>query len=99
MNKTIKIAIHFEGGGGDHLCANRFVPAIKEFHKNCEITVFSNTENNFFQKNLLELCYPSFYKEIKVIKDKKYKKFIVNTQFGEDNFYGSLDNLKSEVIK
>lgn len=98
-SNPLKISVHFEGGLGDHLCANRFIPAIKEYHKNCEIIAFSNTENNFSQKNLLELCYPSFYKEIKVIPDKKYKKFVVNTQFGEDNFYGSLDNLKDDVKK
>lgn len=44
-------------------------------------------------------AYPNFYKEIKIIPTKKYKPFIVDCQFGEDNYYGSLDNVPDDWRK
>ena len=95
----MNISVRMEGGLGDHLCANRFIPAILDEYPDSEITVFSDTENNFFQKECLEILYPHFYKEIKVIPNKKYEDFWINCQFGEDNGFGALENLPDEWVE
>jgi ADP-heptose:LPS heptosyltransferase len=95
----MKISVRLEGGLGDHLCANRFIPAILEEHPDAEITAYSDTENNSFQKECLEVLYPHLYKEIKIIPHKKYKEFWVNCQFGEDNYYGALENLPDDWVE
>ncbi len=89
----MNISLRFEGGAGDCLLANRFVPAIKECYPNSKITAYIDSEGKTFQKEILEVAYPSFYKEIKVIPAKKYKDFWVDTQFGLDNYYGALENV------
>jgi len=91
-----RISVFLEGGAGDHICATRFIPAIKEIHPNSEITAFTNTDGKTFQKELLEILFPSFYKEIKVIPHKKYKKYIINSQFGEEEYKGDYNNVPDE---
>lgn len=94
----MRVSVRLEGGLGDHLCANRFIPAIREEHPDAEITAYSDTENNSFQKECLEILYPDFYKEIKVIPRKKYKEFWVDCQFGQDNYHGALENLPDNWV-
>jgi hypothetical protein len=81
---------------GDHLLANRFVPAIKEKYPNYDIYAYSNTDGKTFQKEVLNLLYPSFYKEILVIPNKKYKKCVINSQFGEETYNGCIENIPDE---
>jgi len=97
MDKALKISIRAEGGLGDCLLANRFIPAIKELYPNSEITAYTDSQGKTFQKEVLEMCYPSFYKEIKVIPNKKYKQFWVDCQFGTDNYYGALENVPDNI--
>lgn len=91
------IAVRLEGGIGDCLLGNRFVPAIKELYPDSEITAYIDSEGKTFQKEFLELTYPHFYKEIKVIQKKKYKEFWVDCQFGTDNYYGALENVPDDI--
>ena len=75
MNQ-LKIGVRFEGGLGDCLLANRFVPAIKEFHKKSKITcVFDNNRSETFQIEVLKKFYPSFYHN-----------FISISEFDKNNF-------------
>ena len=68
---TTKISIRLEGGIGDHLCAIRFLPAIRELYPDCRFYGFSDTENNYAPKDIIQTFWPSLFEEIKVIPNKK----------------------------
>ena len=75
MNQ-LKIGVKLEGGLGDCLLANRFIPAIRDFHKNSKITCFfDNNRSETFQLEVLKKFYPSFYDEFHLID-----------QFDKNNF-------------
>jgi ADP-heptose:LPS heptosyltransferase len=93
----MNIAVRLEGGLGDCLLGNRFVSAIKDKYKNAQVTAYIDSEGKTFQKEALEILYPSMYKEIKVIPNKKYKEFWVDCQFGIDNYYGALENVPDNI--
>jgi len=93
----MNIAVRLEGGLGDVLCANRFVFAIKEKYPEAQITAYIDSEGKTFQKEALNILYPSLYKEIKIIPNKKYKEFWVDCQFGTDNYYGALENVPDNI--
>lgn len=93
----MNIAIRLEGGLGDCLLGNRFVPAIKEKYKEADITAYIDSEGKSFQKEGLDILYPSMYKDIKIIPSKKYKSFWVDCQFGTDNYYGALENVPDNI--
>ena len=94
----MNIAVRLEGGLGDCLLGNRFIPAIKEKYKETSITAFIDSEGKTFQKEALDILYPSMYKEIKIIEKKKYKPFWVDCQFGMDNYYGALENVPDNIL-
>jgi len=89
----MKISVRLEGGIGDHLLGNRFVPAIKELHPEAKIFAYLDTEGNTFQKEALEALYPSLYEDVKVITEKRDKKFKITSQFGEEVYIGALENV------
>jgi len=89
----MKISIRMEGGIGDHLCAIRFLPAIKELYQDCEFYGFSDTEGNYAPKNIIETFWPSLFKNIEAIPTKKNETNIVNTRFGKEDYPAALDNI------
>jgi hypothetical protein len=93
----MNISVRLEGGLGDCLLGNRFVCAIKEKYPDSSITAYIDSEGETFQKQGLEILYPSYYKEIKVIQKKKYKDFWVNCQFGLDKYIGALENVPDDI--
>lgn len=93
----MNIAVRLEGGAGDCLLGHRFSVAIKEKYPNSQITAYIDSEGKTFQKEMIECLYPSFYKEIRIIPNKKYKQFWVDCQFGTDNYYGALENVPDEI--
>jgi ADP-heptose:LPS heptosyltransferase len=93
----MNISVRLEGGAGDCLLGHRFSSAIKEKYPEASITAYIDSEGKTFQKEVLECLYPSFYKEIKVIPNKKYKEFWVDCQFGTDNYYGALENVPDQI--
>jgi len=95
----MNICVRLEGGLGDHLLANRFVPAILDKYPSAKITAYSDTEGNTFQKEGILCAYDHLYEEIKVIQTKKHKEFWVDCQFGEDNYYGALENVPDDVVE
>lgn len=96
----MKINIRLEGGLGDHLLGNRFVPAILEKYPDAEIKVFSDTENNPRSLDLLLKCFPDFYKRGgEVIKERKNKEFTIASQFGVENWPSCFLNQKDETIQ
>lgn len=67
-----KILVKAEGGLGDCLLSNRFIPAIREYHSNSHITfAFSNNRGESYQLDVLNEFYPSmsdkycFWEEVK----------------------------------
>lgn len=89
-----------EGGIGDHFAANRFIPAIKSFHKNCEIDLFSDTEGNKHQSDVLKKMWPSHFREVHVINNKKFSTFKIKcSNFPDENYPGHIDNVPDEVRK
>ena len=100
---VMKINLYYEGGIGDHLLAHRFAVGIKKKYPDYELHVYSDTENNLIQKQVLEYLYPNFYTSITVIASKKYKKCIINSQFCEEEYRGGLhnvpDDIKDKMIK
>jgi ADP-heptose:LPS heptosyltransferase len=94
INKTI--GIRAEGGAGDILLFNRFIPAIKEKYPDYDIYLYVDSEGKTFQKELIEILYPSFYKEVIVIPHKKYKECYISSQFGEEKSMGVYENVPDE---
>lgn len=93
---TKKIAIRLEGGIGDHLCAIRFLPAIADIYPNCEFYGFSDTENNYAAKRVIETLWPNLFRHIEVIPNKKDKHYIMNHQFGQEKYISLLENIPDE---
>ena len=94
----MKVAVRMEGGLGDHLCANRFVAAILEKYPEAQVTAYSDTEGKEFQKEALESLYPDFYKEIKIIPNRKHKKVIIKSDMGTENYPAHLENIPDEYL-
>lgn len=93
----MNISVRLEGGAGDCLLGTRFVPAIKEKYPDSQITAYIDSEGKTFQKEAIQYAYPSMYKDIKVIPCKKYKEFWIDCQFGQDNYYGALENVPDNI--
>lgn len=89
-----------EGGLGDHFAANRFIPAIRERHPNCTIDLFSDTEGNTAQSEILNKMWPSHFNETFIIEEKKYKNFrIKSTNFPEEDHRGNIKNIPDDQYK
>lgn len=95
----MKISVRMEGGLGDHLLANRFIPAIFEKYPKSEIKAWTDTCGKTFQKEVLENFYGHYFQSINVVPRKKYSEFWVNCQFGKDNYYGALENVPDEILQ
>jgi len=95
----MKINVRMEGGFGDHLAANRFIPAILEKYPSGQIKLFSDTENNEKSLNTLLKLFPEFYKRGgEVIKERSSKNFSIISQFGEENYPCAIENQLSDTI-
>ena len=90
----MKISVRFEGGLGDHILANRFIPGILEKYPKAEIHLFSDTGGKTLQSDTLLTLF-DFYSSRTLLKRKKKEHFIT-TQFGKENFPAHLDNVNDE---
>jgi hypothetical protein len=93
-----------EGGLGDHLLANRFVPAILDKYTDAKIKIFSDTENNSKSLEMLLHFFPSFYQRGgEVIKERANKNYKIISQFGEEIYPAAIENqteyIKNKMIK
>ena len=84
---------------GDCLLATRFIPAIKDFYPDSEITAYLDTENNPVQKEVIDYLYPSIYKKTITIPNKKYKEFWIESQYGVENQIGFEENVPDYLRK
>lgn len=89
----MKINLRFEGGLGDHLLANRFLPAIKESFPDSEIHMFSDTEGNPRSSDLLWELF-DWYETTTVIPTRKDKNFKLKSAFCSEEIYPAhIDNI------
>lgn len=89
--KNSNILIKFEGGLGDCLLANRFVPAIKEKHPNsqiyCALKKNEVYQNDVFQIEVLSHFYKEFYDSFIMFDESLIEKY--------DHFYNlHIDKMK-----
>lgn len=77
--------------------AHRFSVGIRNKYPYADLHVFSDTENNFLQRDVLNYLYKDFYSSITVIPNKKYKKCIINSQFGEEEYLGNINNVPDNI--
>lgn len=87
----MKISVRMEGGLGDHILSNRFIPAILDKHPGAEIHLFSDTGGSSLQSDILTSMF-NHYSSRTLIRRKK-KEFNIRTQFGRENFAAHIDNI------
>jgi ADP-heptose:LPS heptosyltransferase len=93
----MRIAIRFEGGAGDHICALRFLPAIKELYPDAKFYGYSDTEGNSQPSNFINTFWPYVLENMKIVPAKKRKPFLIKSQFGIENFIGALENIPDDI--
>ena len=93
----MNISVRMEGGLGDHLLANRFIPAILDKHPDAKIHLFSDTGGSSLQSDTLTSMF-DYYSSRTLIR-RKGEKFNIRTQFGKENFAAHLDNICDEDRK
>lgn len=101
MNKTISILA--EGGIGDCLASNRFIPAIFDtYGENNIFNLYFNTEGGETQKDLLEFFWPSWYLgrfNSFVLPKRKTQKFHIESQFGSEIWNAHIENIQEDWLK
>ena len=96
----MKISVRMEGGLGDHLLANRFIPAIKEQWPGCKIDLWSDTEGKTLQSDTLTQMWPSHFNDVFVLQKKKHKSFrIKSSNFPEEDYRGCIKNVPDADLK
>jgi len=90
----MKIAVRMEGGLGDHILGNRFIPAILDEHPNSEIHLFSDTNGSRSQSEALLSLY-NYYKSSTLVR-RKSENYTIKTQFGKENFPQHINNITEE---
>ena len=95
----MNINIRMEGGLGDHLVANRFVPGILDKYPEANIKIFSDTEGNDRSLKILLKMFKSFYiREGEVIPSRLNKTHYIHTKFGTENFPAHINNQTPETM-
>ena len=69
-----------EGGLGDHILANRFVPAILDKYPKAEINLFSDTGGKSLQSDVLTSLFNHF--KSRTLIYRKSDQFKIKSQFG-----------------
>jgi len=96
----MNINIRMEGGLGDHLLANRFVPAILDKYPRAKIKIFSDTEGNDRSLNTILDLFGNFYaRKGEVIQERQNKDYMITTQFGTENYPAHINNQKPEILQ
>jgi hypothetical protein len=96
----MNINVRMEGGLGDHLLANRFIPAILDKYPQGKIKIFSDTEGNNKSLQMLLDMFKSFYeRDGEVINERQNKSFEISTRFGKENYPAHIRNQKSKTLE
>lgn len=89
----MNISVRMEGGLGDHILSNRFIPAILDKHPGADIHLFSDTNGKTLQSDVLMSLYNHF--KSRTLIYRKSEKYKIKTQFGEENFPSHLNNIRN----
>lgn len=81
-----------EGGIGDFLCASRFLRPLKEKYPHANLTLFSNTDGNQNQANLLTTLYPNYFDVVRQVT-RTSQNYKIKSQFGEEIYNAAYDNI------
>lgn len=93
----MNIAIYAEGGAGDVILAHQKAWILRETrYPDANFSIFLDTEGNKMQERVLKYIFPNFYKEIFTIPNKKYKKLVIDSQFGREEVKGFIENMPTE---
>lgn len=96
----MNINVRMEGGLGDHLAANRFVPAILDKYPDAKIKIFSDTEGNSRSLDLLLKAFGRFYcRGGEVIAERNNKSYVITHAFGTENYPSHINNQKPDILK
>lgn len=90
----MNISVRMEGGLGDHILANRLIPAIRDKHPKAKIHLFSDTQGGSLQSDTI-LSLFNYYSSRTLIR-RKSKQHNIRTQFGKENFAAHLENINDE---
>ena len=94
----LNIALRFEGGLGDHILANRFVPVIKEKYPNAKMNMFSTpTGGTSFQADTITRLF-NFYENTYIL-NKKEEDFSIRHQFGTENYPSHIANTDASNLR
>jgi hypothetical protein len=89
----MKVNCLIEGGAGDFLCANRFVPSIIAQNNCGRVNLFANTDGNPKSAELLIKLWPSLYNPNFFLVERKSPNFKISSQFGEEIYPAHFDNI------
>lgn len=97
----MNISVRIEGGIGDHLLSNRFIPAIKEKYPDSKIYAYSDPSNvgSSIPANVIWENFQDFYENITIIPEKRFSDFKGDFGFGEENYPSHLDNIPIDYFK
>lgn len=96
----MNINVRMEGGIGDHLLSNRFVPAILDKYPSAKIKIFSDTENNPKMLDILMRHFSYLYERGgEVIEKRQNKNFAIRSQFGTENYPCAIENQLAETMQ
>jgi ADP-heptose:LPS heptosyltransferase len=93
----VRVAVRLEGGIGDHLLANRFVPAITEKHRGAKIHLFSSTNGSEIQSDLLNSLF-NYYDKTFLTKQES-EAYNITSQFGRENYPQHMENINKKDLK
>lgn len=94
--KTISIIC--EGGLGDFLAATRFIPAIKKAHPDSELILYSNTDNNSKQAELITTLFPEYFVAVNQVT-RSSQEYYINSSFGREKYNSAYLNIVEEDRK
>jgi hypothetical protein len=90
----MKISIRFEGGIGDHILANRFTQPIIDKYSPTEINLYSDTNKNPIQSEIINYLF-DYYNTTHLVSKKSHS-YEARSQFGVENYPGHIDNISDQ---
>ena len=93
----MRIAVRFEGGLGDHILSNRFIPGILDKHEGATIDLFSSTNGDPTQSSVLLNLF-DYYNQT-ILTGQETESYEVISQFGRENCPQHFDNIKKDQLE
>lgn len=95
----MKIAAVLEGGMGDCLLSCRAVGQIREKNPQAHLALYFDVEGNETQLRTVSCIFPHLFDASKIIRNKKFKKCVIRSQFGLENLPSCVENIPDDIQK